>query len=771
MIKFECETCFQEYKVRDDRAGQVLKCKSCGEKMRVPKADDDFEDELYEERPRPTRKKKSAGSTKKKKAANANNPITIIAGVCAFGIAFFVAFTLVSGLFGDKKQNEIVQNEPVEPTTTNTNSANTAEEIVKNDDPVKVTPVETTKPTGLSTNEELKQLRAEMSDLLEAGKNSTSDKEKQIIVGKMKTTQARIKVLMDKQKATVAAQGGTPSPTPKAANVKKPLEQSWTSMVNPSTVVAEWPESSRLKIDLKNMERELIRPNSLSPFIGLRHRNNKFYRIDFWNLVTQKNVGQITITPQKDWIVLSPKFKLSADGKFLLLTFLIKDTKVPMLACWNVTTGEKVAEWEADLAKSIVSLYEICGTQYAFAKMIRKEGTKYKTILKSWDLATGKLLHELEAKSNEFYDTNYKISPGGKYLISHTSNKILFYDLESLKLIYQTELDLFLSANDGYQSLETTDFSADGTELGLLVTTADSTAVWIVNLESGKVTRNYRVPGNLRNVFSEPSYRGNNLVLTPSGNSFLLYGALLVNRQSQRNSWLYLPVPNVIIRNDLFVTPHYLLAGTDSALRDKNGRLRLKTKPKLVSVPLPEMKITESLAANNSQSDAILSAGKKVSIDVKIGKVKFSNVEEVKSILRDVIQERLESEGFEVVPDQPITFKLEYAEQDGNTLQLTKRGKPGIGNPLGRTATGKTLQSTAGAFKLSWIENKPKRTLWSKQALVNPRFLILRDATAEEARKQMFEGLQNRLMAEAIPYFIPQDKNLSMLPGETQLPE
>jgi len=35
----------------------------------------------------------------------------------------------------------------------------------------------------------------------------------------------------------------------------------------------------------------------------------------------------------------------------------------------------------------------------------------------------------------------------------------------------------------------------------------------------------------------------------------------------------------------------------------------------------------------------------------------------------------------------------------------------------------------------------------------------------------MFESLQKRLMAEAIPYFIPKDKNLSLLPGETQLPE
>ena len=49
MINFECESCFQEYKVRDERAGQTLKCKSCGSKMRVPDGNDDVLEDFYEE--------------------------------------------------------------------------------------------------------------------------------------------------------------------------------------------------------------------------------------------------------------------------------------------------------------------------------------------------------------------------------------------------------------------------------------------------------------------------------------------------------------------------------------------------------------------------------------------------------------------------------------------------------------------------------------------------------------------------------------------------
>ena len=68
-ISVQCDECFQSYKVRDDRAGQRLKCKSCGAKIRVPSADDEIEDlyEDYEPPGAPTRKQKKSAPAKKKK--------------------------------------------------------------------------------------------------------------------------------------------------------------------------------------------------------------------------------------------------------------------------------------------------------------------------------------------------------------------------------------------------------------------------------------------------------------------------------------------------------------------------------------------------------------------------------------------------------------------------------------------------------------------------------------------------------------------------------
>jgi len=69
-ISVQCEECFQSYKVKDERAGQTLKCKSCGSKMRVPAVEEEFEDLSadYGE-PIAQPRKKQAGKAKKKKSS------------------------------------------------------------------------------------------------------------------------------------------------------------------------------------------------------------------------------------------------------------------------------------------------------------------------------------------------------------------------------------------------------------------------------------------------------------------------------------------------------------------------------------------------------------------------------------------------------------------------------------------------------------------------------------------------------------------------------
>ncbi|MCA9020931.1 MAG: hypothetical protein KDA74_12360 [Planctomycetaceae bacterium] len=787
MIKFECESCFQEYNVRDERAGQTLKCKSCGSKMRVPDGDDDLVDDFYEEDfeapARPSRKKKSsAGPSKKKKSSGSgSNVVGIIAGVAAFVVAFFISYTVVKGLFPGKENQEQPAEVAAEVQPEGA-PAQTAEETVAANaaaTPTESTPVDTTPipDDPKARSEELKRLHKQMAAYSETMKTTTDAEERKVTSEKMKTTFERIKRITGKQREeTAAAQKKSGSPSDKTSSTQ--ANQPWSSLVDPPLVVADWSDTPKLSIDLRNIDGNKVIPNSFSPFIGFRDRNREFFNIEIWNLATEKVAGQISIPLDKGWRILTQKIKMSTDGKTLLFGYVVRDTKMAKMESWSVETGQKLADWEVGPADSILSKFEICGSDLAFAKMLSKEASGFKTMLKVWNLSSGTLIKEREVKYNEFSDLNFKISPGGNYLFSYdSSNKFHIYDLRTLDLVREIDVKQLLSktssefGKDPYYIYNGMNFSADGKELGLLLMSSDNTTLWTLDLSNGQAALEYHVTGNLSEATRDPGYSGENMVWFPDGRGWLLYGDWFIDRKLKQVLWTLKPVPYVIIRNEIYLTPKYLLAETASALRDAKGRALLNRKPKLVPVKIPEQKIADSLAAYQSQSEAILGAGQQVSIDVSVGNLKFGDHEEVKTVLAEVMQQRLESDTFKVAPDQPVVLKIEYQEQDGNKLQMTKRGTPGPGNPLGQTPTGETLQATAAAFKLSWVDTASKRTLWSTQALVNPRFLILRNATAEEARTKMFEGLQNRLMAESIPYFIPRDKKLSTLPLEIELPD
>tara|TARA_R110000868_G_scaffold164672_1_gene397479 strand:+ start:81175 stop:81681 length:507 start_codon:yes stop_codon:yes gene_type:complete len=79
-IAVQCEECFQSYKVKEDRAGQTLKCKSCGSKMRVPAVEEELEDLSadYGEPIAQPRKKKAVKAKKKK--SSSRKPLNISAG-------------------------------------------------------------------------------------------------------------------------------------------------------------------------------------------------------------------------------------------------------------------------------------------------------------------------------------------------------------------------------------------------------------------------------------------------------------------------------------------------------------------------------------------------------------------------------------------------------------------------------------------------------------------------------------------------------------------
>jgi hypothetical protein len=103
----------------------------------------------------------------------------------------------------------------------------------------------------------------------------------------------------------------------------------------------------------------------------------------------------------------------------------------------------------------------------------------------------------------------------------------------------------------------------------------------------------------------------------------------------------------------------------------------------------------------------------------------------------------------------------------GQTLQEVKGGTP-FGR--GGTPTGRSVQSTAGELVIKWTSKDGKTKIYEHTVKLDPSTLFIRDqgdVTPEKARQQVFEILKRQLAGLPMPYFVPTDKSLAMLPLTT----
>lgn len=75
-ITVACAACEKKYRVGDDKAGSVIRCKDCGEKIRIPDGDDDFE----ESEARPAQRKSATGKKKKKSGSSLGLILGLVGG-------------------------------------------------------------------------------------------------------------------------------------------------------------------------------------------------------------------------------------------------------------------------------------------------------------------------------------------------------------------------------------------------------------------------------------------------------------------------------------------------------------------------------------------------------------------------------------------------------------------------------------------------------------------------------------------------------------------
>lgn len=719
-ITVQCESCFQSHRVRDDKAGTVIKCKDCGARIKVPASDAEaFDADDFEEapgRPKSSAARKPARG-KKRSSDSGSSKGLLIAGGAIGGVLLIagIVMLLMRG-GGEAPKPGAGDVAAVPPPAAGAAAAPGQNPAAPN-------------AAAPGSPEVAKMSVPAPGSVTDLGPGAA--------------------------KNPVAGQAAAkPAAAPSAPAAAQDVG-GWKVTVDPPAVAMTWPEKLEVNITIPGRGDVILYPSVPSPFVAFGFEAYESAGAQMWNMVTGKKVGEIRGEPSKQ-----TARAISPDGKYLAVHVLDLQAR-NKVEFWSFETGKMVSVIDCDDLSFNLSIMDFAGPDQFFSYTFGKgqEG-KFWHRFKIWDIPGGTALRQMEMNGGDINQYIYAFSPGRRYFATMQHNNTIFiYDLQSGKQAGKVMLPQ-ASEIEQHLSAEWLTFSPDGQQLFALLDGPKETRIMTVDVKTGErdPETDSSFPGRLLSaIWAAASYKGPKFECLPGNAGFLLAGDVWIDGKSGRLVWyinrgtdLYnhtkrVPVPNGVIMTE----------GTDNARR-------------LAVVEVPWKQIESTLEAIKEEKPAHIRPGKAVSLDIQIGKLQYGKAEDTKAALAEVLTERLAAEGIEVKDGEPVSFRVTYQEAKGNTLQESQRNP---GSPiLGGTPTGRSVEATKVAVNLSWRKDNGKVVVWSKDVLMDPSFLIFRgELTAENARNSMFEGLKNSLFAQPIPYFIPEDKTLVQLPGSTEL--
>jgi len=564
--------------------------------------------------------------------------------------------------------------------------------------------------------------------------------------------------------ATPATAAGTPvaaaiptippagNAVPAVANLPA-TDNTWQVVPDPLPPAFAWPEKVDLNIPIPGDGDLLLCPSSHSPFVAFGFKAYESQGAQMWNLATGKQTGEI-----KGKVPNASARAISPDGKYLAIRVLEKDVYNKM-ELWSFESGQMIRRLSEPGARTIPLMdFGPAGTLVCLAHVDVNGKLTLRFTL--WDIAKGTIVRQF-APIGHLSHHHHAFSPGRRYFASLGSdNEVQVYDLATGKLAGAVKLPRRSDLESSF-SPECLRFSPDGNQLVALVSGSAETRIMVIDVKTGKhdPELDCAFPGHLLlTIDGGSSYQGPKLDCLPN-RTFLIAGSLWVDGDTGRVVWYVDNGPDRYNFAERIAVPNGLI------VREGPRELR-----RLVVLESPSDAITASLKAIDAGQPGAVRPGQAVSLAFKIGKLQHGTPEETTAALTETLTERLAAVGIEVQDEQPTVLRIEYQEAVGNTLQESIRNRNGNGPLLGGTPTGRSVQTTQAALTMSWTRDKEKKPLWSKNLIVNPTILFVDgEITPEKARTAMFKDLKNELLAQPIPYFIPDDQSLVQLPGTSVL--
>ena len=524
----------------------------------------------------------------------------------------------------------------------------------------------------------------------------------------------------------------------------------WGVKPDPPAEILKWPDSLKFSIPQPPQLEELLFPSTPSEFclVGLKPYESD--RGELWNLATGKRVGVMNGRPPQ-----AIRRALSPDGKYLAVAVLDRQ-QANDVEVWSLESGKRLSSFTADDRALPMTILDFAGPGEVLTYTFGQQNGKFVNHLRAWDAQSGKSLRQMDLDKNISGDGRYDISPGRSWLATVVEPEVVIYDLETGQLKgsiippSQTEEGKHVHV-DGFR------FSPDGTEIACMSDGSDGTVIAVHDLATGEVKLKHELAKNLKSTLQHPaSYKGPHIEYVTEPAGFLWFGGGFIERETGLMVWNY--------RQGLLEFSHWKRILTPAGLIVSTGGNNAR---KLQVLPFPAEKLKKTLDAYRSDAAAIVKPGEKVKLTVKVGEVRFGKPDEARQSLETVLAERLADDGLEVADDGSTVMAIQYKETVGKTLQEVKGGTPFRG---GGVPTGRTVQSTAGELSIKWTSKDGKTKIYEHTVHLDPSLLTIRDtseATDEKARQQVFAILKVQLAGLPMPYFVPQDKTLAVLPVST----
>lgn len=523
------------------------------------------------------------------------------------------------------------------------------------------------------------------------------------------------------------------------------LHAGWDVAPDAPTKTLQWPASLKLNIPQPEQRDEILFPRENSEFCVVSLHTYESDQAELWNLMTGKPVKKIKGTPPKSLVRA-----LSGDGRWMALK-LLDNPASNQIEIWSFETGELQCRiFAAEQGMSTGVMEFLPGRDELVTFSHGTAGTAFQRQLKVWDVTKGQIVREWNVpKSIQKCD----ISSTGQWLAWPDGSDVAFLDLKT-----GAEIGRFPTPSkteDGsFVRLEEVRISPDGNEIACVLTGQSAWVIEVHKLSDGSRDFQLTIPiSNLNQLSHIASYKGPKLDYVQQPAGFLLGGGGFVDRESGLMPWTYAPGLLEFSHWKRMLTPAGLIVSTG----DRQAR-------KIEAIPFPAEKLEKSLKAYHQDVPAIVKPGAKVKLLVKVDKVRFGTVEGTKSALEDALAERLAEDGLEVADDGETIMTVNYGEAAGKQLQEIAGGSPFRG---GGTATGRSVQSTAGVIDIDWVSKDKKTKIYADKIELDPNTLIIRQGevlSEENIRSKVFGVVKARLAGLPLPYFVPDDKSISNLP-------